>query len=100
VDLSPLDGAVIFAYIIFIYGIALKANFFMHKLVKRKNEASVPAEEGNTPIANHYLAGGSITFKEALFSIIATEFSALAFFTIPTYAYFENLTYMRFVVGV
>jgi Na+/proline symporter len=91
--LSPLDVAVVVAYILIIFGIALRANFYMRKhfLQKRK--------EGLRAIENHYLAGRSITFWEAMLSIIATEFSALAFLTIPTYVYFENLNYLRFVIG-
>lgn len=92
-NLSPMDVAVVVAYILIIFGIALRANFFMRKhfLLKRK--------EGLRAIENHYLAGKSITFWEALLSIVATEFSALAFLTIPTYVYFENMNYMRFVLG-
>ena len=51
------------------------------------------------PIESHYLAGKSITFPEALLSIVATEFSAMAFFIIPTYAYVDNMSYIRFVIG-
>lgn len=92
-QLTPLDVTVIGIYIFFIFGIALKANLFMHRWVRTHKDSGYTATE------NHYLAGGSITFPEALLSIIATEFSALAFFTIPTYAYFENLSYLRFVIG-
>ncbi len=91
--LTILDVAIIAIYILFIFGIAIKANLFMRRYVRTKQG------QETHPIENHYLAGGSITFTEALFSIIATEFSALAFFTIPTYAYFENLSYIRFVIG-
>ena len=91
--LSSVDVAIVVAYILLIFGIALKANIFMrrHFLAKRS--------EGITAIENHYLAGKSISFWEALLSIIATEFSALAFLTIPTYVYFENMSYLRFVLG-
>lgn len=92
-NLSSLDVAIVVAYILIIFGIALRANFFMrrHYFQRRK--------EGLRPIENHYLAGKSITFWEAVLSIIATEFSAMAFLTIPTFVYTENLTYMRFVLG-
>lgn len=91
--LSPLDVAVIVGYIVLIFSIALKANVFMgkHFLAKR--------HEGVKAIENHYLAGRSITFPEAFLSIIATEFSAMAFLTIPTYVYFENMNYLRFIIG-
>jgi SSS family solute:Na+ symporter len=92
-QLTSIDVVVILAYIILIFFIALKAKVFMKNwtLAKRSN--------GLRPIENHYLAGRSITFWEALMSIIATEFSAMAFLIIPTYVYFENLSYLKFVFG-
>ena len=92
-QLSPFDIAIVVAYIVLIFSIALSANIFMkkHFLLKRK--------EGMKAIESHYLAGKSITFWEAVLSIIATEFSAMAFLYIPTYVYFENLSYMRFIIG-
>lgn len=91
--LSALDVAVVLAYIFLIFGIALKANLDMRQhFVRYKND-------GLRPIENHYLAGGTISFWEAVLSIVATEFSALAFLTIPTYAYFDNFNYIRFIVG-
>lgn len=91
--LSPFDVAVVVVYIVLIFSIALRANIFM----RRQNFSR--RKEGLSPIENHYLAGKTITFWEALLSIIATEFSALAFLTIPTYVYFENMSYLRFVIG-
>lgn len=92
-ELGSLDVAIVVAYIIVIYLIALRANIFMrkHSLAKRK--------EGLKAIENHYLAGRSITFWEASLSIIATEFSAMAFLIIPTYVYLDNLSYLKFVIG-
>lgn len=91
--LSSFDVAIVVAYIVLIFSIALKANVVMkrHYLVNDK--------EGFKPIENHYLAGKSITFLEALMSILATEFTAMAFLTIPTYVYLENMHYMKFVIG-
>ncbi len=91
-QLGQIDVAVVVAYIIFIFSIAFGARRFMKK-------QSLIEGETTSPIENHYLAGKSITFWEALLSIIATEFSAMAFLTIPTYVYFENMSYVRFVVG-
>jgi SSS family solute:Na+ symporter len=92
-QLSPLDVAIVVGYIVLIFSIALSANIFMkkHFLLKRK--------EGMKAIESHYLAGKSITFWECVLSIVATEFSAMAFLYIPTYVYFENLSYMRFILG-
>ncbi|HXH32486.1 MAG TPA: hypothetical protein VNJ01_16925 [Bacteriovoracaceae bacterium] len=92
-QLSPMDVGVVVAYIVLIFFIAFNANLFMrkHYLAKRK--------DGLKAIENHYLAGRSITFPEALLSIIATEFSAMAFLILPSYVYFENLSYVRFILG-
>ncbi|WPU64645.1 sodium:solute symporter family transporter [Peredibacter starrii] len=92
-QLSSLDVAVVMAYIVLIFSIAVGANVFMkkHSLAKRRG--------GLKPIENHYLAGRSITFWEATLSIIATEFSAMAFLIIPTYVYFDNMNYLKFVIG-
>lgn len=92
-QLSSLDVAVVVAYIVLIFSIAVSANVFMkkHSFNKRK--------EGIRPIENHYLAGRSITFWEGVLSIVATEFSAMAFLIIPTYVYLDNFSYIKFVVG-
>jgi solute:Na+ symporter, SSS family len=88
--LNTIDVIVVIGYIILIYSIAFGAKRFMKKRFNG-NEAN--------SVVNHYLAGKTITFWEATLSIIATEFSALAFLIIPTYVYFENLSYLRFVIG-
>lgn len=88
-----MDVAVVLAYIVLIYTIAIRANLSMRKVHRRENESN------QTVMERHYLAGKSITFWEATLSIVATEFSALAFLIIPTYVYFENMNYIRFVIG-
>jgi Na+/proline symporter len=92
-ELSSLDVAVVTAYIVLIFSIALSANVYMkrHFLLHRK--------DGLRPIENHYLAGRSISFWEAVLSIMATEFSAMGFLIIPTYVYLDNLSYIKFVIG-
>lgn len=87
--LSMIDVVVVIGYIILIYSIAIGANRFM----KRRSNSR------ENSVENHYLAGKTITFWEALLSIVATEFSAMAFLIIPTYVYFENLSYLRFIIG-
>ncbi|MFL5785694.1 MAG: sodium:solute symporter family transporter [Bacteriovoracaceae bacterium] len=69
--------------------------------MKRHSAEHTEGRKGETrnAIENQYLAGKSLTFWETMLSIIATEFSAMAFLTIPTYVYFENLSYLRFVIG-
>ncbi|MGE3609878.1 MAG: hypothetical protein AB7I27_09865 [Bacteriovoracaceae bacterium] len=91
--LSTIDIAIVIIYIFLIFSIAIGANTYMRKHFQQFRR------KGPKAIENQYLAGKTITFWEALLSIIATEFSALAFLTIPTYVYFENMSYMRFVIG-
>ena len=92
-QLSSLDVSVVVIYIILIFSIAIGAKIFMKKHFLTKQKVGLRA------IENHYLAGRSITFYEALLSIIATEFSAMAFLIIPTYVYFDNFSYLKFVIG-
>jgi solute:Na+ symporter, SSS family len=91
--LKEIDYFVVVSYIVLIFIIAIGANKYMHQY-KIKD----PQKQKNL-FYSHYLAGGSITFIEALFSIIATEFSALAFMVIPTYVYFDNFSYLKFIIG-
>ena len=90
--LSPTDVAVVIFYIFLIYTIAFRTNRSMRKKAGY-NLSNHAVMEG------HYLAGKTITFWEATLSIVATEFSALAFLIIPTYVYFENMSYIRFIIG-
>ena len=92
-QLTNLDLFVIFGYIALIFTIAYKARVFMKRF---EGNDSI---NGLRPIDNHYLAGKSITFWEATLSIIATEFSAMAFLIIPTYVYMENFSYFKFILG-
>jgi Na+/proline symporter len=92
-QLSSFDVAVVVGYIILIFSIAVSANVFMKKHFLRNRQ------EGLRAIENHYLAGRSITFLEAVLSIVATEFSAMAFLIIPTYVYMDNFGYFKFVIG-
>lgn len=92
-QLSTLDVAVVIAYILLIFFIALRAKIFMKKRLVSDTSNQLK------PMENHYLAGRSISFWEATLSIIATEFSAMAFLIIPTYVYLENFSYIKFVIG-
>jgi Na+/pantothenate symporter len=91
-ELGYIDIFIIIAYITALYAIARRARLFMQK--KDLDEGV----ETNL-IQNHYIAGKSITFWELLLSIVATEFSAMAFLMIPTYVYYENLSFIRFIFG-
>lgn len=88
-----MDVAVVLLYIFMIYTIAIMANRAMKKVHKGA------ALSNHDVMEKHYLAGKTITFWEALMSIIATEFSALAFLIIPTLVYFDNMSYIRFIIG-
>lgn len=90
-QLNAIDMAVVVAYIILIYVIAWKANVMLKQRLKNNTDLK--------PMEAHYMAGRSITFWEAVMSIVATEFSAMAFLIIPTYVYFDNLSYFKFVIG-
>lgn len=93
-NLSPLDVAIVCAYILLVFSIAVYANIFM-----KRRSLGRKRQKGITAIENHYLAGKSLSVWEISLSILATEFSAMAFIAIPSYVYFENLNYIKFVVG-
>ncbi len=92
-QLNNIDYVVVILYLALIFIIAISARKYM-----RRSFSSNASDQKN-PFQYHYLAGKSITFTEAFFSIIATEFSALAFLVIPTYVYFDNFNYLKFVIG-
>ena len=91
--LNNIDYVVVILYLALIFIIAISARKYM-----RRSFSSNSSDQKN-PFQSHYLAGKSITFTEAFFSIIATEFSAVAFLVIPTYVYFDNFNYLKFVIG-
>lgn len=57
------------------------------------------AENSTQAISEQYLAGKSLTFKESLFSIIATEVSALTFLGIPAFAYGKDFSFVQIYFG-
>ncbi len=91
--LNDSDIAIIALYLFLVFIIAWSADTYVQKHRKRGLNA------GLSPIESHYLAGRTITFPEALLSMIATEFSAIAFLAIPAYVYFGNLTAIAFLIG-
>ncbi len=92
-NLSPFDMAIVLVYIVLVYGIAIRANRFMSAHGSQRKDTNLRVVE------NHYIAGKTITFFEAMMSIVASEFSAMALLIIPTYVYLENFSYLRFVIG-
>jgi Na+/proline symporter len=50
-------------------------------------------------MAIHYLAGRTLKKSEIFLSIVATEVSAITFLVVPTYAFMEDFSYIRFVIG-
>ncbi len=93
ISLNWMDLGIVILYVAVVFAISWDAGAFMTRFMRPK-----PGEPPK-PVENHYLAGKSISFWEAVLSMVATEFSALAFLTIPTYVYFEDLSYLRFVIG-
>lgn len=47
----------------------------------------------------HYLSGRSLTKYEVLFSIVATEVSALTFLLVPGSVFSSDFSYIRYVIG-
>lgn len=81
--ISSLDILVITVYLAVIFFIAFKASKF---------KTSDTTED-------QYLAGKSLTIAESLFSIIATEVSALTFLGIPAFAYGSDFSFIQIYFG-
>lgn len=82
------DYIVISIYIIGIFTLA----FYSGKTLK--------SAKSDTDLVNQqYLAGKSLTFWESLFSIIATEVSALTFLGIPAFAYGGDFSFIQIYMG-
>ncbi len=90
--MHQIDWIILFCYLICIYTIAWKS----HQFIKKKFYQS---GEPVNPMAVHYLAGRSLKKHEIFLSIVATEISAITFLIIPTYAFLQDFSYLRFVIG-
>ena len=55
--------------------------------------------KGSDLIEDQYLAGKSLSIPESLFSIIATEVSALTFLGIPAFAYGKDFSFIQIYFG-
>ena len=84
IQISPVDYLVICFYLIGIFFLAFKSG--------RKNSDKNLIEE-------QYLAGKSLTIPESLFSIIATEVSALTFLGIPAFAFSKDFSFIQIYFG-
>ena len=87
IEINWLDYSVIILYLLGIFFLAFKSG-------KLSTQSS-----GENLIEEQYLANKSLTFKESLFSIIATEVSALTFLGIPAFAYGSNFSFIQIYMG-
>lgn len=78
-------------YLIFIFVIAF--------LSKRKKNLVIDVADKNAVIQNEYLANQSISTTESIFSIIATEVSALTFIGIPAFAFGLDFRFIYLYFG-
>lgn len=86
-EISFLDYAVVIVYLCGIFFLALKSG----KLSSGNKTDNL--------VNDQYLAGKSLTFFESLFSIIATEVSALTFLGIPAFAYGGDFSFIQIYIG-
>lgn len=84
---SGIDLLVVFIYLAGIFYLALRSGRF-----------SV-SENSDNLIEEQYLANKSLTFSESMFSIIATEVSALTFLGIPAFAYGQDFSFIQIYMG-
>jgi len=86
-----IELTIIIAYLILIYFIAYKS--------RSNKKLTTPHSSKNEVVKNEYLAGQSISTTESLFSIIATEVSALTFIGIPAFAYGLDFRFIYLYFG-
>lgn len=84
---STIDLIVVFIYLAGIFFLAFRSGRFSL------------AHESDNLIEQQYLAGKSLTFSESMFSIIATEVSALTFLGIPAFAYGSDFSFIQIYIG-
>lgn len=77
------DLIIIFIYLLGIFFLAYKSS----------------RQKGSGLIEDQYLAGKSLTVAESLFSIIATEVSALTFLGIPAFAFGKDFSFVQIYFG-
>ena len=82
---------VITLYLLLIFGIAIYS-----KIKARNNNEN---DSRDNILRNEYLADNSISRSESLFSIIATEVSALTFIGIPAFAYGLDYRFIYLYLG-
>jgi solute:Na+ symporter, SSS family len=82
--MNPLDLAVIFIYLAFVFYIAHLS----------RTPKGTKIDE-----SSFYLANNSLTQKDSLFSIIGTEVSALTFLAVPAFAFVKDLSFMQIYLG-
>lgn len=87
IQINWVDYSVIALYLIGIFFLAFKSG---------KLSAT---NSSNDLIEEQYLANKSLTFSESLFSIIATEVSALTFLGIPAFAYGADFSFVQIYMG-
>ncbi|MCO4753763.1 MAG: hypothetical protein KC478_04740 [Bacteriovoracaceae bacterium] len=85
--ISAIDIMVVCLYLSGIFFLAYKSG----KFKTSKGEHNL--------VSDQYLAGKSLTFFESLFSIIATEVSALTFLGIPAFAYGGDFSFLHIYIG-
>jgi SSS family solute:Na+ symporter len=86
-QISTLDYLVVLLYLILIFTVAF--------LSGRKKQS----KNGSNIVQSQYLANKSLTFSESLFSIIATEVSALTFLGIPAFAFGKDFSFVHIYMG-
>ncbi|MFZ4715750.1 MAG: sodium:solute symporter family transporter [Bacteriovoracaceae bacterium] len=90
--MSDIDWLILGIYLVVVYWIAWRCRRFIRGRFYSHGEPAYP-------MAVHYLAGRTLKKSEICLSIVATEVSAITFLVVPTYAFMEDFSYIRFVIG-
>lgn len=88
-----IDWSILCAYVLVVFSIAIST----HRFLKKKFYSGLLAPSNSMFV--HYLSGRTLTKFEVLFSIVATEVSALTFLLVPGSVFSSDFSYIRFVIG-
>ena len=93
INTTLLDYLVIVIYLMGIFFLAFKSG-------KKSTPVKGSSNQSDKDLIHEqYLAGQSLTVPESMFSIIATEVSALTFLGIPAFAYGNDFSFIQIYLG-
>lgn len=89
--MSPIDILIVLLYFCTVLVIAIKARRFVKDNLRKGRSNAIETQ---------YLAGRTLTYHEALFSILAADISAFNFLILPGIVFRNNFSPLQMMLGV